>query len=198
MKAISLRFALPVLALLALTSVLLSTPQRTPQDVTPPSDPAVMIGKKVPDFDLPGLYGSQPGFKTSDLKGHVTLVNIFASWCLPCRAEHPQIKALADSGTVVVGIAYKDKAKDAQRFLEELGNPYRIVAYDIAGRSGIAFGISGVPETYLIDKEGIIRFRHAGPLTEAVITKDILPLTQKLASATARPSATDPSATTDR
>ena len=174
----SLRSALPALALLApagfLVYMLLS------QDVTPPSDPNRVIGLSVPEFALPALKDGEQGLDSGDLKGQITIINVFASWCLPCRAEHPLLKRLTGNGVVLVGIAYKDKPQDAGRFLAANGNPYAVVVSDNEGQAGRGFSISGVPETYIIDRNGIIRLRHAGPLIEAAIANDILPLLKRL------------------
>ncbi|MDR3528005.1 MAG: DsbE family thiol:disulfide interchange protein [Rhizomicrobium sp.] len=174
----SLRSALPALALLApagfLVYMLLS------QTVTPPSDPDHVIGRPVPEFSLPALKAGEQGLESNDLKGQITVINVFASWCMPCRAEHPLLKRLAGNDVVLVGIAYKDKAPDAMRFLAANGNPYRVVLSDNDGQTTGGFGLTGVPETYIIDRNGIIRLRHPGPLTEAVITSDILPALKRL------------------
>ncbi|WP_425061558.1 DsbE family thiol:disulfide interchange protein [Rhizomicrobium electricum] len=154
--------------------------QQTAAGDTPNLIPSVLIDKPAPAFALKPLYPGQPSFATTDLKGRVTLVNFFASWCLPCRAEHPVLRLVQGHGIALVGIAYKDKPDDAQGLLAELGNPYTRVAADADGRTGIDFGVSGVPETYLIDKNGIIRRKVAGPLTEDVLKNDILPLAEKL------------------
>ncbi len=176
--ALKTRYALPALAFLALTGVFFWRLNQTETGDTPDVIASVLIDKPAPEFDLPPLYAGQPGFKTADLKGHVTLINVFASWCIPCRAEHPLLAKL--HGIAVVGIAYKDKPENTQSFLAELGNPYRRVVRDQDGRTGIDFGVYGVPESYLIDKHGIIRFKQTGPLTEAVIRESILPLAARL------------------
>lgn len=155
----------------------------------PSTLPSAMIGKPVPTFDLPGPLVSPSyagprvklGFSNRDLLGHVVLVNFFASWCIPCRVEHPVLMGLGPAADVpVVGIAYKDKSQDAVGFLNEYGNPYVAVAMDEGGRTGIDFGVYGVPETYLIDKHGIIRLRYVGPLTAEVVAREILPAVRTL------------------
>jgi cytochrome c biogenesis protein CcmG/thiol:disulfide interchange protein DsbE len=143
--------------------------------------PSVMIDKPVPDFDLPPLVDGTPGLKSADLKGHVSLINFFASWCVPCRAEHPLLLSLAqDKRLEVDGIAYKNTPKDASAFLAELGDPFARVVLDQPGRTAIDFGVYGVPESYLIDRDGRIRFRQVGPLTEAVIEGQLKPLIAEL------------------
>jgi len=181
-----LHYALPGAAFLALAVFWFFVPA---QDFTPPRNPGAMIGRPMPNLELPSLYPGASPLKTSALKGRLTLVNIFASWCAACRTEHPLLAALAKKPVVMVGIAYKDKAADARRVLREGGNPFAIVAQDQDGRLQHALGLDGVPETYLIDQQGIIRFRQAGPLTEAAIRDEILPLISKLNRAS------DPSAT---
>ena len=143
--------------------------------------PSNMINKPVPEFTLPGLDGG-PGLASTDLKGQVRLVNIFASWCAPCRVEHPLLVRLArEEGITIHGIAYKDKPADSQAFLDSLGNPYTSVGSDRDGRVGINFGVYGVPETYVIDKEGRIRYRHVGPLMAYDLEEVILPMLRELA-----------------
>lgn len=143
--------------------------------------PSVMIDKPVPAFDLPPLSDAKPGLKVADLQGKVTLINFFASWCVPCRAEHPLLMELAKTGKVaLVGINYKDKPEDATAWLNRLGDPYAALAADRDGRTGIDFGVYGVPESYLIDKNGRIRFKQTGPFTPEDITGKLLPLVAEL------------------
>ena len=143
--------------------------------------PSVMIDKPAPDFALAGLDNGA-GLKLDALKGQVVLVNFFASWCEPCRDEHAALMRLAkDNSVALYGIAYKDKPEDTTRFLKQLGDPYRAIGLDQSGRTAIDFGVYGVPETYVIDKEGRIRLRHVGPLTPADIAKELLPLMATLA-----------------
>lgn len=142
--------------------------------------PSALIDRPAPEFDLPPL-GTRPGLAKSDLAGEVTLVNFFASWCVPCRVEHPMLMRLAEEGKVrVVGVDYKDKPEDAQALLTQLGDPYKRIGVDRSGRVAIDFGVYGVPETYLIDREGRIRFRQVGPLTPDDYQKHVLPLLKEL------------------
>ena len=139
--------------------------------------PSALVGKPVPEFDLPPLDGvSRPGLKGSDLKGAVTVVNVFASWCGPCRIEHPQLIALQkDSRIRLVGINYKDVPANAVRFLDELGNPYAAIGVDQNGRAAIDWGVYGVPETFVVDQNGIIRYKHIGPIDAAALEAQVLP-----------------------
>lgn len=142
--------------------------------------PSAMIDKPAPDFALAGL-ANPSGLGRGDLAGRVVLVNFFASWCVPCRAEHPLLMRLADELHVpLYGIDYKDKPEDAARFLRELGDPYGKIGADRDGRVGIDFGVYGVPETYVVDKAGRIRLRHVGPLTPEAVAREIRPLVQEL------------------
>ncbi len=171
-----LRIVLSALALLALAGFLILTRGHLPEDFTPPRNPAAMIGKAAPDLSLPALYTGEKGLP----RGQVTVIHFFASWCLPCRAEQPLLTTLAATGATFVGIDYKDKPQEAKRFLADVGNPYHVVLRDTDGRAGTGFALTGVPETYIVDRNGIIRFRQAGPLTETVIASDILPLLKRL------------------
>lgn len=143
--------------------------------------PSVMVGKPVPQFVLPAITGRAEGFQTADLKGQVALVNIFASWCVPCRAEHPIISQLARSGVVpIYGINYKDKAPDALAWLKELGDPYTKIGADTDGKVAIDFGSYGIPETYVVAADGTIVYRVVGPITQANLDQTLLPLIRSL------------------
>src|SRR5262249_45759323 len=127
--------------------------------------PSALIDRPAPDFALPGLYQSTDGLTRDALDGRVTLVNFFASWCAPCREEHPHLMALARRpGVTLDGVAYKDKPEESRRFLDTLGNPYGHIGVDRVGATAIDFGVYGVPETYVVDSTGRIRYRHVGPL----------------------------------
>ena len=143
----------------------------------PSTLPSVLIDHPVPEFALPPLPGRDgPGFTSADLKGGVSLVNVFASWCVPCRVEHPLLRALAREGIAIYGINYKDDPAAARRFLGRYGNPFARVGADRSGRVAIDWGVYGVPETYVIGGDGKIAFRHVGPLTEDAIKDKLLPL----------------------
>ncbi len=139
--------------------------------------PSALIGKPAPSFALAPVTGvDKPGLATADLaKGGVTLVNVFASWCVPCRSEAPQLAELSRRGVHLVGIAYKDKPQDTRRFLNQLGDPYAQIGADEDGRVGIDFGVYGVPETYVVDGQGVIRAKIVGPLTDDNIRSELLP-----------------------
>ncbi|HTT78954.1 MAG TPA: DsbE family thiol:disulfide interchange protein [Stellaceae bacterium] len=141
--------------------------------------PSALINKPAPQFSLPPLIAGQPGFSTADLKGHVSLVNAFASWCAPCRDEAPALSALARSGVPIYGIDYKDKPAVARAWVTALGDPYRRIGAD-SGDVAIDWGVYGVPETFLVDRSGRIRYKHVGPLSEADVAKTILPLVARL------------------
>lgn len=139
--------------------------------------PSALIGKPVPDFVLAPIDGlGKPGLASADLKaGQVTLVNVFASWCVPCRQEQPALMELARIGIPIVGIAYKDKPENSRRFLGAEGDPYKAVGADITGRTGIDFGVYGVPETYVVKGDGTIAYKVVGPLSEDNIKSELMP-----------------------
>lgn len=148
--------------------------------------PSALIDRPAPDFSLPGLYDPAEGLSRKDLGRRVTLVNFFASWCAPCREEHEELIALArQPGVRLDGIAYKDKPEDSRAFLDRFGNPYGRVGVDRSGRTAIDFGVYGVPETYIVDASGRIRYRHVGPLAAADIREKILPLIERISQAAA-------------
>jgi len=160
---------LPVLIFAALAALFAFQLIRGPSNTLP----STMVGKTAPDFSLPPLAGIQrdgvalPGLSKADLIGPVTLVNIFASWCAPCREEHPKLIELAkDQRIRLVGINYKDEPDNARRFLGALGNPYAAIGTDQAGRAAIEWGVYGVPETFVISRKGQIAYKHVGPITD--------------------------------
>ncbi len=143
--------------------------------------PSPLIGKPVPEFSLPPVKGRTLGLSSADLKGEVSLVNVFASWCVACRAEHPLLMELKQKGVVPIhGLNYKDRPQDAEKWLGELGDPYTRTGADINGRVGIDWGVYGVPETFVIDRQGRIAYKQIGPVTPEVLEKTILPLIRKL------------------
>jgi cytochrome c biogenesis protein CcmG, thiol:disulfide interchange protein DsbE len=150
--------------------------------------PSALINRPAPDFDLPGLYQRDRRLTRESLGGGVTIVNFFASWCAPCREEQPAMMALARQPDVTLdGIAYKDKPEDARRFLDDLGNPFHRIGVDQDGTTAINFGVYGVPETYIVDATGHIRYRHVGPLSEQDVDRKILPLITRITAEAGKP-----------
>lgn len=143
--------------------------------------PSPFIGKPAPPFRLARLQAPAEHFAPADLQGRVWLLNVWASWCAPCREEHPLLVALArDTRLPIVGLNYKDDPRSAQEWLRKLGDPYLATAVDGDGRVGIDYGVYGVPETFVIDRAGVVRHKHIGPLTQDAWTRDLLPLVQRL------------------
>lgn len=147
----------------------------------PSNLPSTLISKPVPDFALPPVKGRTLGLSSTDLKGEVSLVNVFASWCVACRAEHPLFMKLAAQGTVPLhGLNYKDRPDDAAKWLDSLGDPYTRTGADISGRVAIDWGVYGVPETFVIGADGRVAYKHIGPVSEEALTGTILPLVEEL------------------
>ena len=143
--------------------------------------PSALIDQPVPNFELPPLKPQKPGLATADLKGGVAIVNVFASWCIPCRAEHPLWMRLAETSDVPIhAINWKDQRQAAVNWLDELGDPYARIGFDLENRAGIEWGVYGVPETYIIDREGRIRYKHVGPVFKETFTETIEPLLKEL------------------
>ena len=142
--------------------------------------PSAMIDKPVPEFDLAPIEGRKLGLKSGDLKSGLSLVNVWASWCPPCRVEHPFLMELAEKGVRIYGINYRDKPADALRFLRNLGDPYKRIGADTTGRVSIEWGIYGYPETFLVDQTGRIRYRHVGPISSEVIENVFDSLMEKI------------------
>ena len=171
-----LRWSLPLAVFLVLLAFLFVGLFRDPREV-----PSPLVDKPAPSFSLAKLH--QPGERLSnaDMRGQVWLLNVWASWCVSCRVEHPLLVALAKADVVpVIGLAYKDKPEDGLAWLASNGDPYRMSIVDRDGRVGIDFGVYGVPETFVIDKAGIIRYKQIGPLTADALDKTILPLVREL------------------
>ncbi len=169
-------FMLPGLAFLGLAVALGFGLTRDPSLVRSP-----LIGKPIPEFALPPVKGRTLGLSSADLKGEVSLVNVFASWCLACRYEHPFFMRLKAEGIVPIhGINYKDKPEDAANWLDSMGDPYTRTGADIDGRVSIDWGVYGVPETFVIDRQGRIAFKQIGPVNERILGDTILPLIERL------------------
>ena len=163
---------LPLVALVALVAVFALNINRDPSLVA-----SVLIDKPAPDFSLPKVSGLPvPGFDAARLKGQVSVVNVFASWCIPCRDEHPVLEALKkETGVLLLGINQKDAPENAAAFLAQMGNPYDAVGADSDGRTSIDWGVYGVPETFVVDAKGVIRFKHTGPMSMDDIAREIVP-----------------------
>lgn len=142
--------------------------------------PSALIDKPAPAFKLPPLEKENPGLSEQDLKGQVSLVNVFASWCLPCRAEHPILMRLAEDDVTIFGLNYKDKPEDARNWLGRLGDPYNQIGVDLDGRVSIDWGIYGVPETFVVDSSGHIRYKHVGPMAPRDLEECIRPVIERL------------------
>jgi cytochrome c biogenesis protein CcmG/thiol:disulfide interchange protein DsbE len=171
-----LLYLLPVVLVVLLLAIFWRglDPKRDPSAL-----PSALIGKPVPALELPALLAGGAQLSLADLKGQPVAINFFASWCLPCRAEHPLLDKIAkEYGIPVIGIAYKDKPEDARRYLDDLGNPYAAIGADESGRAGIEFGLTGVPETYVIDRDGIVRYRLAGPIAPGNLEDQLAPAIQ--------------------
>ena len=149
--------------------------------LNPREVPSPLIDKPAPDFTLNQLQSPEQVISARDMHGKVWLLNVWASWCTACRAEHPLLVDLArDDSINLVGLNYKDEQADALRWLRQFGNPYQVSAFDADGRVGIDWGVYGVPETFVIDKQGIIRYKQIGPVTRESLDKKILPLLHQL------------------
>lgn len=172
----ALLFAAPLVLLVGLIGVFAMSMNRDPSLVR-----SVLIDKPAPDFTLPAVEGmTVPGFDTASLKGEPTLVNVFASWCIPCRDEHPLLESLkAETGVRLFGINHSDAPENARAFLAELGNPYDAIGADRDRRVSIDWGVYGVPETFIVDRNGTIVFKHVGPLSAESIEREVMPALEK-------------------
>ena len=149
--------------------------------LNPREVPSPLIGKPAPSFELPQLHEPQKRFAPAQMKGTVWVLNVWASWCAACRDEHPVLTDLASSGIApVYGLNYKDKRDDAIAWLKRFGDPYQASMFDADGRVGIDYGVYGVPETYVIDRQGVIRYKRIGPVTPEIVQKKIAPLVAEL------------------
>ena len=170
------KFLIPLIVFLVLVGFLAVGLGLKPSEV-----PSPLIGKPAPEFSLPKLSEPDKKFSPADMKGQVWLLNVWASWCVACKQEHPVLMELAKLNLVpIVGLDYKDQRDPALEFLRRGGDPYLLSAVDESGRVGIDYGVYGVPETFLIDKEGIIRYKHIGPITPKSLQETILPLVAQL------------------
>jgi cytochrome c biogenesis protein CcmG/thiol:disulfide interchange protein DsbE len=170
------RFAIPIAIFVALVALLGVGLKLDPREV-----PSPLIGKPAPHFELPQLRETAKTFTERDMHGKVWMLNVWASWCVSCREEHPVLLDLAASGAVpIYGLNYKDKREDGLAWLKGMGDPYKLSIYDFDGRVGIDYGVYAVPETYVIDKAGVIRYKRIGPLTPQIVKEKVLPLVREL------------------
>lgn len=170
------RYLLPLAVFLVVLGFLAVGLQLKPREV-----PSPFIGKAAPAFSLPRLDAPDQMMSTQDMRGKVWVLNVWASWCGPCQVEHPHITALArQSGVPVLGLNYKDKTADAVGWLKRFGDPYMATLVDAKGLTGIEWGVYGVPETFVIDKGGVIRHKHVGPISADDVRETLLPLLKKL------------------
>ena len=171
-----MRYLIPLILFGVLVAFLAIGLGRDPHEV-----PSPLINKAAPSFKLAQLKDPSKSFSADEMRGRVWLLNVWASWCISCRDEHPLLIEYARAGAVpIYGLNYKDRPEDALGWLQELGDPYVLSVSDLDGRVGIDYGVYGAPETYLIDQQGVIRFKQIGPVTPDVWTKNILPLVQEL------------------
>jgi len=175
---------IPLLLFLGLTALFLKTlsDKKTQQDlaVDPSALPSALIGKPVPFFELPSLDDPEQLISPDDLKGEVALINVWATWCPTCRAEHAYFNKLVERGVTIYGVNYKDESEAARRWLAELGNPYRLNIEDPQGSLGINLGVYGAPETFLIDAEGVIHYKYIGAVDDRVWNNELGPRYQAL------------------
>lgn len=170
------KFLIPLVLFVVLVVFLAVGLSRDPHEV-----PSPLIGKPAPSFNLPELADPSKNFSPESMKGKVWVLNVWASWCVACREEHPVLVELGKLNVApIVGLDYKDKREDALAMLARQGDPYVLSVSDTNGRVGIDYGVYGVPETYVIDKAGIIRFKHIGPITMNLLNQKMIPLLGQL------------------
>ena len=171
-----MRFILPLVVFLIVATFMYAGLSLNPREV-----PSPLIGKPAPSFTLPQLHEPAGNFSPQDLKGKVWLFNVWASWCTACEGEHPVFMELSRQKLVpLYGMDYKDKREDGMAWLNKHGNPYTLVVSDAEGRTGIEYGVYGVPETYVIDKQGVIQLKHIGAVTKQILDEKILPMVKEL------------------
>ena len=170
------RFLIPI-AVFVLLGLLLAYGLK----LDPRKIPSPLVGKPLPAFELASVADPKRVIRSDELRGRVYMLNVWASWCAACRDEHPLLVELAQTRAVpIVGLNYKDQRGDAMKWLAALGNPYEVSLSDLDGRAGIELGVYGVPETFVIDKSGVIRYKHIGPLTPEVWKTKLVPLLREL------------------
>jgi cytochrome c biogenesis protein CcmG/thiol:disulfide interchange protein DsbE len=169
-------YLIPLAAFVVLAVFLLRGLWLNPREV-----PSPLIGKAAPVFERPNLHKPELQFASKEMLGQVWVFNVWASWCTPCRQEHPLWNELAMKKLVpIIGMNYKDDDRAAKKWLADLGDPYTLTIVDGDGRLGIDYGVYGVPETFVIDKQGVIRHKHIGPVTPEAIEEKIVPLVREL------------------
>lgn len=170
------RFLLPLGVFIALLLFLGIGLRLNPREI-----PSPFIGKAAPAFSLTQLHEADKTIAPQDMLGKVWLLNVWASWCVSCRQEHPVLMNFSTQGVVpIIGLNYKDDREEGLKWLRQFGNPYQLSAFDAKGKVGIDYGVYGVPETFVIDKRGVIRYKHIGPVTPEVIAEKLLPLIKEL------------------
>lgn len=171
-----LKFLTPLALFIVMAVFLALGLNLNPRDI-----PSPLIDQPAPNFSLPVLSNASQTLTKNDMQGEVWLLNVWASWCVSCRSEHPVFNQLARKKLVkIVGLNYKDEAADAKQWLAQLGNPYNVSMMDQEGRTGIDYGVYGVPETFVIDKKGIIRYKHTGPVSVRDVQEILVPLINQL------------------
>jgi cytochrome c biogenesis protein CcmG/thiol:disulfide interchange protein DsbE len=173
---VRVRYLVPLAIFVALAGFFYVGLGLNPRDV-----PSPLIDKAAPTFNLSQLSNPQQSVSRDANLGKVWLLNVWASWCVSCRQEHPVLMQLSRTGEVpIIGLNYKDTRKEAMNWLNDFGNPYNVVGFDSDGRVGTDYGVYGVPETYIIDKQGVIRHKVTGPITPDILRNEVLPLVRKL------------------
>ncbi len=170
------KWTLPLAIFVVIVGFLYTGLARNPREI-----PSPLVGQPAPQFTLAQLHEPTKSLGTADMKGQVWLLNVWASWCVSCRVEHPLLLELAKAKIVpIVGLNYKDRVREGKSWLVELGDPYAVSVVDADGRVGIDWGVYGVPETFVVDKQGVIRYKQIGPVTAAALERKILPLVREL------------------
>lgn len=167
----NLRFLGPLVAFIAIAALLGIGLTMNPRDI-----PSTMLDKPAPNFSLPELSEPSQAFSPQDLNGQRWVLNVWASWCVSCRYEHPLLNQLASNGATIVGLNYKDQPDKATQWLAERGNPYQHIPMDQQGRIGIEWGVIAVPETFVIDESGQVIYKHTGPITPELLSQELVPL----------------------
>ncbi|GHA02344.1 cytochrome C-type biogenesis protein [Arenicella chitinivorans] len=165
------KFLIPLIIFIAITILLGIGLTMNPRAI-----PSTLIAKPAPNFTLPLLHDQATTFNPDQLKGQRWVLNVWASWCVSCRYEHPLLNTMANNGATIIGLNYKDKADAAKQWLNERGNPYTHSPFDESGRVGIEWGVIAVPETFVIDENGVIVYKYTGPLTADVIQQELMPV----------------------